>query len=146
MNERNVFRKTLMIAAVSLFFLGIHSCSKEVVSDKSEEQLGLTHKAGTGNGEYGPMICSTPAEYPGGDTGCGAMCGLTNHGGCYEETPCYGERTMDDGPATLVSGSFADVYSYLLSIGEIEPMGEGDIILDQRLLDAMKRDGHPIID
>jgi len=138
------FRTVSMTVFITAAFALLVSCSKDVIPDDSDIFLELSQ--GQGSGEYGPMICSTPPPEPGGDTGCGAKCGLTSWGGCYEETPCYGERTMDDGPATLDSGSFADVYAYLLSVGEISVMEEGDIIQDERLLAAMKRDGHPIIE
>jgi len=136
------FRTVSMTVFITAAFALLVSCSKDVIPDDSDIFLELSQ--GQNTGEYGPVICATPAEEPGGDTGCGAKCGITNHGECYEETPCYGER-IEDGIQSLTTGTFADVYAYLIDNGEISPLSEGDVITDQRLLDAMKRDGHPII-
>lgn len=119
--------------------LVLTACSKKDSIDVQQlPQLSYT------SGEYGPVACSIPATEPDGDTGCGAQCALSDAGGCYEETECRGART-EDGTNDPSQGSFGDVYDYLLSIGEIDPLEPGDPITHPALLDAMKRDGHAII-
>lgn len=118
--------------------LSFVACNKEE-SNTIQEMPELSY-----SGEYGPVACSLPATEPDGDTGCGAQCALSDAGGCYEATECRGPRT-EDGTNDPSQGSFGDVYDYLLSIGEIEPMEPGDPINHPDLLAAMKRDGHAII-